>query len=54
MGCGGLPIVGIPSKGDFKAGTLAFGSKSLTLGVFIINQPLSKHIIRDSAGMFRR
>lgn len=41
-GCGAIP--GIPSRGDLSGGG-AFGSKSLTRGSFIFNQPVGEHII---------
>ena len=48
-------MTGIPSRGDLREGTLTSGSKSVTLGVFMVigNQPISQHIIGNRARMRR-
>ena len=52
-GRGGLPMAGMPSKGDLRLGTLASGSKSVTLGVFMVigNEPIRQNIVGDGAWM---
>src|SRR5207248_3617 len=40
------------SIGEPSSGTFASGSKSWTLGVFIIDQPVSKHIIGNRSWVF--
>src|SRR6266496_5124912 len=52
VGCVGFWIDGKLSIGEPSSGIFASGSKSWTLGVFIIYQPVCKHIIGNSAWMF--